>query len=106
MVIWKSKKTSFVNIIGVFGGILFASEGWSIEEGMSSMPKILPKKIYSLPSKEEAQKLFEQRGYGKNEAEVRMMNLMMVGGSEMEGMDMSEMEEEAPDTSDTNHNDR
>ena len=57
-------------------------------EGMPGMPKIAPKKSYSVSSVDASEELQEQRGFGDKEPEVRMMNLMMVGGSGMEGMTM------------------
>jgi hypothetical protein len=47
-------------------------------------------KTYEVPTKHAGEALLEQRGYGAREPEVRMQNLMMVGGSEAEGMDMSQ----------------
>ena len=63
----------------------------ALEDGMRSMPKITEKKIYIVPTKEQGEKLLEDRGYGDQEPNVRMMNLMMVGGSGMEGMSMDSM---------------
>ncbi len=60
-------------------------------EGMPSMPRIEAKKVYSVPSEEEGERLLEDRGFGDKEPEVRMMNLMMVEGSGFEGMDMDDM---------------
>jgi hypothetical protein len=46
-------------------------------------------------SAEQGETLLEERGFGDQEPIVRMMNLMMVGGSGYEGMDMSKMPETA-----------
>lgn len=58
-------------------------------EGMSNMPVIKPKKVYAVPTNESGEELSGQRGFGEKEPMVRMMNLMMVGGSGYEGMEMS-----------------
>jgi hypothetical protein len=60
------------------------------EEGMPRMPKIAPKKIFPIESTEQGNTLLEQRGFGDQEPAVRMMNLMMVGGSRYEGMSMEQ----------------
>jgi hypothetical protein len=65
-------------------------------EGMKEMPMIQPKKSYSVPTKEAGEELDAQRGYGDQEPMVRMMNLMMVEGSGMEGMDMGGMKMSPP----------
>jgi hypothetical protein len=74
-------------------GVLIASfaTAWAGEEGMPGMPMIKPKKTYTVPSVEAGEELQSQRGYGDEESMVSMMNLMMVGGSGYEGMDMSQM---------------
>jgi hypothetical protein len=59
---------------------------WAGTEGMESMPVISPKKIFTV---KEGNDLESQRGFGDKEPEVRMMNLMMVEGSGMEGVDMN-----------------
>jgi hypothetical protein len=56
----------------------------------AEMPRIQPKKTYTVRTAEEGQVLLEQRGFGDQESQVRMMNLMMVEGSGLEGMDMSQ----------------
>ena len=55
-------------------------------EGMVSMPILSPKKVFTV---QEGQDLESQRGFGDQEPAVRMMNLMMVEGSGMEGMEMA-----------------
>jgi hypothetical protein len=57
-------------------------------EGMPSMPLIQPKKTFTV---KDGSELESQRGFGDQEPEVKMMNLMMVEGSGMEGMSMSAM---------------
>jgi hypothetical protein len=81
-------KTHFILV-----NVMFLASGiaWSTEEGMPSMPRIQSKKTYTVPTENAGKELLEQRGYGDQEPMVRMMNLMMVGGSGYEGMDMSEM---------------
>ncbi len=81
-------RSHFILLAAVFIITLMAANA---EENMQNMPRIRPKKVYTIPSKEAGEKLLEQRGYGDQEPMVRMMNLMMVGGSGYEGMDMSEM---------------
>lgn len=56
------------------------------QEGMASMPVITPTRVFTV---QEGQDLESQRGFGDQEPTVRMMNLMMVEGSGMEGMDMA-----------------
>ena len=60
------------------------------EEGMTHMPKVAPAKSYTVQTKESGEDLLDQRGFGHKEPMVRMMNLMMVGGSGYEGMDMAQ----------------
>ncbi len=47
------------------------------------------KSVYTITSKAQGEALQESRGFGDQESSVRMMNLMMVEGSGMEGMDMN-----------------
>lgn len=54
-------------------------------ESMPSMPKLEPKKIYTVTGNEDFE---SQQGFGEDESKLRMMNLMMVEGSGYEGMDM------------------
>lgn len=75
--------------------LLYALGGtslWAMDEGMPNMPKLSSKKVSTVPSTEAGETLVEQRGFGDEEPKVRMMNLMMVGGSGYEGMDMGEMQ--------------
>ncbi len=58
-------------------------------QSMPSLKTIQPKKVFSVSSREEGEELQANRGFGDQEGEVRMMNLMMVEGSGYEGMDMS-----------------
>lgn len=55
-------------------------------EGMPSMPILKPKKIFKIENTEE---LESQKGFGNEAPMVNMVNLMMVEGSGMEGMDMA-----------------
>ncbi|MFL5814942.1 MAG: FixH family protein [Bdellovibrionia bacterium] len=83
-------------IIGAIAGLgLISMTAHSAEEGMPRMPKIAPKKSYTVQSIEQGKTLLEERGYGDQEPMVRMMNLMMVGGSGYEGMDMQNVSEAA-----------
>jgi hypothetical protein len=56
------------------------------EDAMPSMPKISPKRVYIVKGDED---LESQKGFGEEAPMVRMMNLMMVEGSGMEGMNMA-----------------
>ena len=84
------------NFARVSVGLLYwmATSGgpaWSGEDQMINMPKIQPKKTYTVKDQQAGEDLLDNRGYGDQESSVRMMNLMMVEGSGMEGMDMGEM---------------
>jgi hypothetical protein len=57
-------------------------------EAMEAMPMIKPKRIYTVTGKEDFEAIM---GYGRQESMVAMMNLMMVEGSDMEGMEMEPM---------------
>lgn len=57
-------------------------------EAMEAMPMIEPKRIYTVTGKEDFEAIM---GYGRLEKMVAMMNLMMVEGSGMEGMEMEPM---------------
>ncbi len=89
-----------------FSAICFLSlsiGAWAVEESMPGMPRIVPKRTYKVETVEQGESLLEERGYGDQEPIVRMMNLMMVGGSGYEGMDMSQMSSGAPATPDHVH---
>lgn len=60
----------------------FANAG---TESMPSMPKIQPHKVMTVKGGEDFE---SQKGFGDQAPMVRMMNLMMVEGSGMEGMSM------------------
>ncbi len=64
-------------------------------ESMPSMPKIQPHKVTTVKGDEDFE---SQKGFGDQAPIVRMMNLMMVEGSGMEGMvmDMSDMTGDKP----------
>lgn len=66
---------------------LFSIRGMAGEE-MANMPKIQPKDTYTIKSQAQGEDLLDNRGFGDKEPMVRMMNLMMVEGSGMTGMDM------------------
>ena len=55
-------------------------------EGIPSMPILKPKKTFTVKRSDD---LESQKGFGDKAPMVRMMNLMMVEGSGMEGMDMN-----------------
>ena len=59
-------------------------------ESMKQIPVLKPQKTYLIPSNIAGEKLLNERGFGKEESKIKMMNLMMVEGSGMEGMDMGE----------------
>lgn len=58
------------------------------QEYMLNMPKISPKAIYEV---KDPAALQAESGFGNEAPSIKMMNLMMVEGSGMEGMDMSQM---------------
>src|SRR4051812_4447332 len=91
----ESRTTMKLNLIFFLAITLLTTRAWSGEEGMPKMPLIQPKKTFTVSTQEAGENLLEQRGYGDQEPMVRMMNLMMVGGSGYEGMDMGEMTAEA-----------
>ncbi len=79
-------------IIYQFTGVLIVSLStfaFADKEGMPSMPIIQAKRTFIVQGHED---LESQMGFGDQEPMVRMMNLMMVEGSGMEGMDMSNMD--------------
>ncbi len=71
-------------------GLSFGQLGAAGVEGMPHMPSISAKKTYTVQSTDDGESLQDQRGFGDQEGMVRMMNLMMVEGSGMEGMDMTQ----------------
>ena len=46
--------------------LLFSSCLWAGEDGMVNMPKISPKKTYTVDSKERGEDLLDQRGFGRH----------------------------------------
>ena len=64
---------------------LFIAHAQAHSEAMPSMPVLKPVRVYTVQGKEDWEKI---RGFGDKEPHVRMMNLMMVEGSGMEGMEM------------------
>lgn len=81
---------SRVPMTGLFfllAGFYMASTAWAEmgKEGMTQMPIATEKKTFTVKGDED----FEStRGFGEQEPTVRMMNLMMVEGSGMDGMKM------------------
>lgn len=69
--------------------LLTALPAWAATQDMPSMPLIQPKKTTVVTTVEEGRALLRDRGFGAKEDEVEMMNLMMVEGSGVEGMDHS-----------------
>lgn len=61
---------------------LFAFAG---TEGMKEMKVLKPKSINTVKGNENFD---QQKGFGDQEPQIKMKNLMMVGGSGMEGMEM------------------
>ena len=53
---------TFIKFTLVATALLFPFELWAGEEGMSSMPKISPKKTYTISSKESARILLTNAG--------------------------------------------
>lgn len=73
-------------LIGIFA---FPLRPFAADDGMVNMPKIEPKRTITVKSVDEGETLQDDRGFGEKDAEVSMMNLMMVEGSGYEGMDMN-----------------
>jgi len=86
-------KTLLLPLIGILS---FSTASLGADEGMPSMPKIAPKKTYPVQSVGQGESLLEDRGYGDQESSVRMMYLMMVGGSGYEGMEMTQASDGVP----------
>ena len=63
----------------------FSNSAFASSEGMTSMPTIQPKRVFTVTEKDDLQ---GNQGFGDREPMIKMMNLMMVEGSGMEGMDM------------------
>jgi hypothetical protein len=86
--------------------LLISHFAWAGTESMPSMPKINPKQVITVHGNEDFD---SQKGFGEQAPMVRMMNLMMVEGSGMEGMSMdmamAENENKAPTKQDTNRSD-
>lgn len=72
-------------------------------ESMKEMPKIEPKSSIVVKTKEEGEALQKARGFGAREPKVRMMNLMMVEGSGLEGMDMAKPHDPSLEESHEHH---
>ena len=73
---------------GILLTTLLSTTALAGTQGMSSMPTIQPKKVYTVKGDEDFD---SQKGFGEEESMTRMMNLMMVEGSGYEGMDMDAM---------------
>ena len=77
----KTSKRLFLGFIN----LMFLNFASAATEGMPSMPKLQPKKIMTVQGNEDFE---SQKGFGDQAPMVKMMNLMMVEGSGMEGMTM------------------
>lgn len=64
---------------------LLGSVSFAGTEGMPSMPLIKEKRIFTVTANDD---LRAEQGFGDQAPMVKMMNLMMVEGSGMQGMDM------------------
>jgi hypothetical protein len=64
---------------------LFGTGVLAAEQSMPSMPMIKEKRTFTVTSDNNLQ---AEQGFGDREPQVKMMNLMMVEGSGMEGMSM------------------
>lgn len=69
--------------------LFFCLNSFAAENHMPTMPKLKPHKIFEVKDQNISDQIMKDRGFGDAEEEVRMMNLMMVEGSGLEGMDMS-----------------
>lgn len=76
--------------------LLLPAAALANEEGMREMPKISPSRSYVVGTKAQGEELLEGRGFGANAPAVGMKNLMMVGGSGYEGMEMGKAPPAAP----------
>ncbi len=94
-------KTTFWTL--AFAILATSTHALAAEEGMTQMPKIKPKSSYSVQSNEKGEDLLDNRGFGEKEPMVRMMNLMMVEGSGVEGMDMNDASTKATAGHEMNH---
>jgi hypothetical protein len=65
--------------------VLFSAGVLASEQSMPSMPMIKEKRTFTVTTKDDLQ---DEKGFGDQEPQVKMMNLMMVEGSGMEGMSM------------------
>lgn len=81
-----SRYLSFTSLVTLIALALLPSFASAGNEGMPSMPLIQPTRTTVITAKDDPQ---SQQGFGNKEPEVKMMNLMMVEGSGMQGMDMS-----------------
>jgi hypothetical protein len=77
---------SFTSLVTLIALELIPSFALAANEGMPSMPLIQPTRTTVISAQDDPQ---SQQGFGDKEPEVKMMNLMMVEGSGMQGMDMS-----------------
>lgn len=75
----------FFSVAGATLFLALSNAATAGTEGMASMPTIQPKRVYTVTGKDD---LRAGQGFGDQEPMVKMMNLMMVEGSGMEGMDM------------------
>lgn len=80
-----SRSLSFTSLIALAAITLLPSFALAGNEGMPSMPLIQPIRTTVITAKDDPQ---SQQGFGDKEPEVKMMNLMMVEGSGMQGMNM------------------
>jgi hypothetical protein len=71
--------------------LLGSGAAFAAQDNMPQMPQIHSKATYTVKSVDQGETLQDARGFGDQAPMVRMMNLMMVGGSGYEGMAMNAM---------------
>jgi hypothetical protein len=79
-------------ILFTFLGLILMRTSFAGSEGMPSMPRLEPTKVRTVNVDDD---LDAEKGFGDQAPMVKMMNLMMVEGSGMEGMSM-DMSMDAP----------
>jgi hypothetical protein len=73
----------------LFVGSIHLDPAFAATEGMTSMPLAKESRVFNVTGTENFK---ATQGFGRDEPKIKMMNLMMVGGSGYEGMDMSALD--------------
>jgi hypothetical protein len=85
-------KKNIKQILLTLFGLVLVRSSYSSSEGMPSMPKLESTKIRTVKADDDFE---SEKGFGDQAPMVRMMNLMMVEGSGVEGMSMDMSKETA-----------